>query len=156
MNWRSLSTRRDFLQKGLMLVGTGGTVPTFVQRSAATMTAPAAKPSDDDRVLVVLQLAGGNDGLNTVVPYRNDTYYRLRPTLAIPKKDILTLDNELGLHPAAVGLKRLYDRSMLCIVQGVGYPSPSRSHLRSMDIWHKAGPDERIHNGWLGRYFDST
>ncbi len=108
------------------------------------------------RILVVLQLSGGNDGLNTVVPVRNDIYYRERPRLAIKREEALALGTEAGLHPMLQGMKGLYDDGYLGILHNVGYPNPDRSHFRSMDIWHSASPADQYWNtGWLGRYLDA-
>lgn len=148
------ATRRRFLRDGLTILSAGWTAPTFLTRTAEALGAP--KRDADARVLVVLQLAGGNDGLNTVIPYRDDAYYRARPRLAIARKDALSVTDDVGLHPRAEGLKRLYDDGLLAIVQGVGYPNHDRSHFRSTDIWESADPAQRMHNGWLGRYFDCT
>ena len=104
--------------------------------------------------LVVLQLSGGNDGLNTVVPFEDDLYYRSRPALAIPKARALRLDgsNEMGLHPSMEGLQALFKEGHLAVIQGVGYPGPDRSHFRSMDIWHTANPSiTEKETGWLGK-----
>lgn len=110
------------------------------------------------RRLVVVQLGGGNDGLNTIIPYRNELYYQARPTLGIrPQSGILTLNDDLGLHPAMAGLKSLYDQGQVGILNSVGYPNPDRSHFRSMDIWQSgSGADQHLSTGWLGRYLDSS
>ena len=111
----------------------------------------------DAPILVVLQLAGGNDGLNTVVPYTNDDYRRARPNLGVKAADVLRLDDQFGLHPALKGLKGLYDGGQLAVVHAVGYPNPNRSHFRSTDIWMTATDSDRVSSvGWLGRYFDSA
>ncbi len=109
-----------------------------------------------ERILVVIQLGGGNDGLNTVVPYLNDLYYKMRPLLGQKKDSLLKIDDEFGFHGSLEGFKTLFDAGKLSIVQGVGYPNPDRSHFRSMDIWN-GGLDSkmRVETGWLGRYFDS-
>jgi len=109
------------------------------------------------RRLIVVQLGGGNDGLNTVIPYQNDLYYKARPTLGIKKSEgILTLDKGLGFHPALQGFKSLYDQGYLAVLNGVGYPNPDRSHFRSMDIWQTgSGSAQNLSTGWLGRYLDS-
>ena len=105
--------------------------------------------------MVVLQLSGGNDGLNTVVPYRHDVYLANRKLLALPKDRSLMLTDDVGLNPGLVGLRALYDEGLLTIVQGVGYPDPDRSHFRSLDIWHTASAsNEYLETGWLGRYLD--
>ena len=110
----------------------------------------------DGPILIVLQLAGGNDGLNTLVPFGDDAYFRARPTLAIPGGKTLRLTDQLGLNPKLVGLKSLHDEGHLAIVQGVGYPNPNRSHFRSTEIWHTASDSGVTENyGWMGRYFDS-
>src|SRR5262249_15626206 len=126
MNDDRVATRRDFLRGGLTLVRAAATVPVFLDRTAAALARPAGRgaktgkrATSNDRILVVLQLAGGNDGLNTIIPYRNDVYYRARPQLGIAMGQSLALTDEIGLHPAATGLKQLYDDGVLAIVQGV-------------------------------------
>jgi uncharacterized protein (DUF1501 family) len=105
---------------------------------------------------VILQLSGGNDGLNTVIPVRKDLYYKARPRLGIEKTKALMLGDEAGLHPALTGLKELYDDGSLGILNNVGYPNPDRSHFRSMDIWHTASQSsEYLTTGWVGRYLDA-
>jgi len=109
-----------------------------------------------NRVLVVLQFSGGNDGLNTVIPVRNDIYYRERPKLAIERAKALSIGDEAGLHPSLTCLKSLYDEGSLGILSGVGYPNPDRSHFRSMDIWQTASESDRyLNTGWIGRYLDA-
>ena len=109
------------------------------------------------KVLVVVQFSGGNDGLNTIVPYQNDLYYQNRPNLAIPKTEVLKVSDELGFNPALQALQGLYDEGVMSIVNSVGYPNPDRSHFRSMDIWHTASEStEYLNSGWLGRYLDSN
>ena len=105
--------------------------------------------------LVIIQLSGGNDGLNTVIPFRNDLYYKERPALALTKKDIIKLNDEIGLHSSLEPLKKLYDKGYLSIINNVGYPNPVRSHFRSMDIWQTAtDSDTDSQSGWVGRYLD--
>ena len=112
--------------------------------------------SSNGRRLVVIQLTGGNDGLNTVVPYENDLYYKARPTLAIPANKVLTLDKGLGLNPAMEKMRKLYEQGYVSVLNSVGYPDPDRSHFRSMDIWHTASAsNEYLDTGWLGRYLDT-
>ena len=110
-----------------------------------------------DTILVVVQLTGGNDGLNTVVPYNHDEYRKARPKLAIPASDVLKINDTVGLHPSARGLSDLLEAGKLAIVQGVGYPNPNRSHFESMDVWHtcqrKGNPRS---TGWLGRFLDAS
>lgn len=106
--------------------------------------------------LVIIQLSGGNDGLNTVIPFRNDLYYKERPTLGIKVNDIIKLNDEVGLNKNLTPLKRLYDNGYLAIINNVGYPNPVRSHFRSMDIWQTAtDSDKYSQSGWLGRYLDN-
>lgn len=105
--------------------------------------------------LVVIQLSGGNDGLNTLIPYQNDLYFRARPTLAIPAHKVLPLDKGLGFNPAMEKFRQLYEQGKLTILNNVGYPDPDRSHFRSMDIWHTgSASNEYLSTGWLGRYMD--
>jgi uncharacterized protein (DUF1501 family) len=134
---------------GLALVGsTGG----FFSRALAQ--APLA--SGDDRVLVIVNLQGGNDGLNAVVPFGMPAYYKYRPTLAVPQNDVLRIDDQIGLNPALAPLKAMYDRGNVAIVHGVGYPQPDFSHFRSTEIWQTAAPGRYESTGWLGRYLDAA
>jgi uncharacterized protein (DUF1501 family) len=110
-------------------------------------------PADNGHILVVVQIAGGNDGLNTVVPITDGRYYDARPGLAIAPEQALPLDGSTGFHPSLGPLKELWDQSALAIVEGVGYPSPNFSHFVSMDIWETADPYQKLLDGWLGRYF---
>ncbi|MFT3684213.1 MAG: DUF1501 domain-containing protein [Phycisphaerales bacterium] len=153
-------TRREFLFTSLTLASAAVAVPAFIQRSALGMQQPAPGLSSipgvpEDHVLVVIQLSGGNDGLNTVIPFRDDLYYRSRPVIGIKAEQVLKLgSNDVGLHPSMKGFQELYDEGMMTIVQGVGYPNPNRSHFKSMDIWHTADTTA-TGDGWLGRYFDA-
>src|SRR2546425_511610 len=104
-----------------------------------------------DKALVVIQLSGGNDCLNTVVPYTNDLYYDFRPTVHIAPEDVLPLNDAIGLNPSMGPVKRLWDEGKVAIINGIGYPHPDRSHFRSMDIWHTAEPEKIGKEGWLGR-----
>ena len=103
-----------------------------------------------DPVIVILQLSGGNDYLNTVIPYTDPIYRDTRPTVGIPEQDIIKLNNELGLHPSMGIMKDIYDQGNLAIIHGVGYPDSPRSHFRSMDIWHTCEPEKMGTEGWLG------
>ncbi|MCC7371946.1 MAG: DUF1501 domain-containing protein [Chloroflexi bacterium] len=130
--------------------------PTTAPVQAAPPPAPtqAARPvvPPESRVLVMVQLGGGDDGLNLLAPYGNGLYYDLRPKVAIAQSDVLPLNNEFGLHPSVKAFKRLYDEGKFAMIQGVGYPNPSRSHFRSMDIWHTARTDANADQGWLGAF----
>jgi uncharacterized protein (DUF1501 family) len=148
-----MPTRRDFLRQGLVLVSVGFAAPAFLAKTGLAAGLPsAASQSLSRRILVVVQLSGGNDGLNTVVPYADPLYRQLRPQLGVPDGEILPLNGEIGLHPALAPLKARYDAGQLALVLGVGYPNPDRSHFRSMDIWQTAEPEAYGKTGWLGRY----
>ena len=107
--------------------------------------------SDTQRSLVVVQLTGGNDGLNTVVPYTNELYYDQRTDVVISPEDVLKIDDDLGFNPNMGPIKRLWDEGKVAVINGIGYPNPDRSHFRSMDVWHTAEPDKLAGEGWLGR-----
>ena len=157
-------TRREFLRSGLIMASAAATIPAFLSSSAnamhAAMNGLSSVPGvPDDHILVVIQLSGGNDGLNTVVPYGMPEYYRVRPGIGIPEKDVLKLGGSggadgIGLHPQMTAIKGMYDDGLATVVQGVGYPNPNRSHFKSMDIWQTADVNA-TGDGWLGRYFDS-
>ncbi|WP_201985955.1 DUF1501 domain-containing protein [Hymenobacter rubidus] len=151
------STRREFLRTSA-LASTLLLVPKFLHALDRGPGLAALRDATGARRLIVVQLSGGNDGLNTVIPFRNDLYYKARPTLGIKETEgILTLDKDLGLHPALKGLKGLYDQGQLAVLNSVGYPNPDRSHFRSMDIWQSgSGSDKVVSTGWLGRYLDSN
>ncbi|HEX4054973.1 MAG TPA: DUF1501 domain-containing protein [Tepidisphaeraceae bacterium] len=160
---KNVSTRRIFLQKGLTLLAVAQTIPTFLDQTVLALNNPldssrTQQPTGKDgKILVVVQLSGGNDGLSMVIPYGDDAYYQLRNKIAHPASQVLKIDNYIGLHPNLTGLKSLYDNGDMAIVQGVGYPNPNRSHFRAMDIWQSAQPERQQPNsGWLGRYFDNT
>jgi uncharacterized protein (DUF1501 family) len=137
--------RRTFLQTASLIAAGGTVVPEFLARAAEK-----AKPGAD-RVLVVVEMTGGNDGLNMVIPHSDALYFRARPTLAIPKNRVLRIDDHVGLHPQMSGLNDLLNKKELAIVLGVGYPNPNRSHFDSMDIWQCADPKREVKTGWLGR-----
>ena len=103
-----------------------------------------------DRSLVVIELVGGNDALNTVIPYNNGLYYDFRPTIGIPQEEVLALDQELGLNPNMAPFKSLWDQGQLAIINGIGYANPNRSHFRSRDVWYTAEPERIGAEGWLG------
>jgi len=156
----SAFTRRQFLRSGLIMASAAATLPAFLNRSAFAMQPAHGLSSTpgvpDDRILVVVQLSGGNDGLNTVIPYGDPHYYKARQAIGIPEAQVLKLDTMrgIGLHPQMTGFKDLYDNGLMSVVQGVGYPNPNRSHFKSMDIWQTADT-AGTGDGWLGRYFDS-
>jgi len=142
--------RKEFIQ-----VGSLATASLFLPKFMKAFEAPKMVPPGN-KVMIVLQLSGGNDGLNTVIPIRNDLYYNARPKLGIKKEEALMLTDEVGLNPALSFFKDLHDDGSLGIMNGVGYPNPDRSHFRSMDIWQSASSSsEYINNGWLGRYLDA-
>lgn len=150
-------SRSQFL-KGALRFGAASTVaPMLIMDGALAERALAAGARDSSKnILVVVQLAGGNDGLNSVVPYADGLYYQARPTLAIPPSRVLHLDNRIGLHPNLKGIKGLYDQGKVAVIQGVGYPDPNLSHFRSTDIWQSAQPVGNSETGWLGRFLDSA
>jgi uncharacterized protein (DUF1501 family) len=144
--------RRSFLKTTAAggLVAWGLNVPGFVSRTA--LAAPTAdKPGAKDTVLVVVELTGGNDGLNTVIPYKDPEYAKLRPTLKQPESQLKKINDDVAFHPAMAGIAELLEDKAVCVVQGVGYPNPSQSHFRSMDIWQAASTAKELPDGWLGR-----
>ncbi len=147
--------RRDFVRRFTML-SAALSAPSFLVNSlkAAQVQKKALQAAPDERILMVVELAGGNDGLNTVVPYSNDLYYGKRPSLAIPESQVLKLNDTYGFHPRMTGLKELFDDGKMAVLHGIGYPNPNRSHFRSRDIWYTAEPIEIGTNGWLANYFD--
>lgn len=158
-----IRTRREFLRTSVLGAALAGTVPAFLTQTWAALdhqTRDAAVQTDSGRdgtILVVLQMAGGNDGLNTVVPRGNDHYRRARSRLAIPEDSLLKLDESLAWHPSLTGFQALADSGHLSVVQGVGYPNPNRSHFRSTEIWQTASDaDLVLREGWIGRYFDQA
>lgn len=145
-----LIKRRQFIQTG-SLATTTLMLPKFLKAFESPRLVPPG-----NKVLVVIQLSGGNDGLNTVVPINNDIYYRERPRLGIQRGSALGLTQDAGLNPALTAFKELYDDGSMAILNSVGYPNPDRSHFRSMDIWHSASnSNEYVYTGWLGRYLDA-
>lgn len=156
-------SRREFLLHGLMLASAATSVPAFLESTAHAMTRRLLQAGTsslpgvpDERILVVVQLSGGNDGLNTLVPFGSPEYYRARAGINIPENQVLRLGGAdgLGLHPQLRPLLEMFDEGKVAIVQGVGYPNPNRSHFKSMDIWHTADTTA-TGDGWLGRYIDA-
>jgi uncharacterized protein (DUF1501 family) len=156
-------TRREFLRTTVLGGALTWTVPAFLANTFAALQAQAANQNTqvatgrDGTILVMLQMAGGNDGLNTLVPVGNDHYHRARPRLGLAADKVLKLNDSLGLHPGLTGFKELYDAGEMALLQGVGYPNPNRSHFRSTEIWQTASDSNRSETyGWLGRYFDNA
>jgi uncharacterized protein (DUF1501 family) len=141
-------SRRQFLTRSLQgasLLSLGTVVPQFIANTAR------AAEAGKDTVLVVIEMNGGNDGLNTVIPYGDDLYYKARPTLGFKKDQVVRVTDHIGLHPAMRSFDQMLQKGQLAIVQGVGYPNPDRSHFESMDIWQSADPRRKMGTGWLGR-----
>jgi len=159
---QTLHTRRQFLRTSALGAAASWTLPVFLEKTFFALDAMAADAltqtatGKDGTILVVLQMAGGNDGLNMVVPYADDTYYRSRPKLGLSADKILKLNSYVGLNGNLTGFKSLFDEGHLSVIQGVGYPNPNRSHFRSTEIWQTASDaDRNVSEGWLGRYFDN-
>jgi uncharacterized protein (DUF1501 family) len=162
-------TRRDLLKDSLAIAALGLVAPSFLVKSAYSLKSSrptrggggmsdggaTALAASKDNILVVIQLSGGNDGLGTIIPYTDPTFFSARPTLAPDKASILKLTDSLGLHPNLPGLKSLFDNGHMAVMQGVGYPNPNRSHFRSMQIWQSARPDVNEPTGWLGRFLEA-
>src|SRR6202049_736005 len=147
--------RRDILKAGLsglsLTAGTALRVGVFGRAAAAL----AAEAESNGKILVVLELSGGNDGLNTLVPYADDAYYKHRPKIGIPKKNLRPIDDHFGFSRGMVGFERLFKDGKLAIVHGCGYPNPSFSHFSSMAYWHPAAPNSGEQYGWVGRLADA-
>ena len=161
-NQVTLQTRRKFLRTSTLGAAATWTLPVFLEKTFFALDALAANATTqvvtgkDGTILVVLQMAGGNDGLNMVVPYADDAYHVARPRLRLGKDQVLKIDNHVALNPKLAGVKALYEQGHVAIVQGVGYPNPNRSHFRSTEIWQTASDEDRtLSEGWLGRYFDN-
>jgi uncharacterized protein (DUF1501 family) len=157
-----MKTRREFLRSTVLGASATWTVPMFVERTFADLhmgardLATQAVTGKDGTILVVLQLAGGNDGLNTLVPFADDAYHKARPRLAKKEKEIITLSDHVGLNASMPYLGSLFKEGNLGVVQGVGYPNPNRSHFVSTSIWETADIENRSSTGWIGRYFDNA
>ncbi len=142
-------TRKNFCKTCGLVSVAGMMAPSFL---AQTVSASSTSLAQGKRALVVIQMTGGNDGLNTVVPYADSAYHNARPTLGLKEADLLKINEELGLSSGLKGMKSLYDNGQMAIVRGVGYPNPSYSHFRSMEIWQSSEPESAPKGGWLGRY----
>jgi len=159
----TLQTRREFLRRTVLGSSLAWTVPAFLANTFTALQTEAADSAvqtatgKDANILVVLQMAGGNDGINTVVPYANDFYHKARPRIGLKAGEVLKLNDAIGLHGAMKGFKSLYDAGQLSVIQGVGYPNPNRSHFRSTEIWQTASDSNLVEkHGWIGRYFDNA
>ncbi len=152
-------SRREFLARGLYGLGVGAGLPIVLSRTSAALLAQALQGTSveryPERILVVVELSGGNDGLNTVVPYGDPEYYRARPTLGIPERDVIEAAGGFGFHPSMVGFERLYKDGKLAVVHGCGYDRPSLSHFSSMSYWHSGVPNGGDAFGWIGRLADA-
>lgn len=150
---RMTATRREFLIRGVGAVGVGAAVPNFLTRTA--MAAPEAQPGQ--RVLLLLQLSGGNDALSTLVPYGHEAYAKARTATRIKDDEVIKLNDELGLHPKLTGFKELFDQGAFAAIPGVGYPSPNYSHFTAADIYHTADQHPAAAPyGWVGRVCDQA
>ena len=151
-------SRRDFLLRGLYGIGVGASLPAVLSRTSAALAAQALSGTSfekhPERILVVVELSGGNDGLNTVVPYGDPVYYRARPNLGVPARQVIEIANGFGFHPSMVGFERLYKDGVMAVVHGCGYEHPSLSHFSSMGFWHTGVPNGGESLGWLGRVAD--
>src|SRR5579863_4906224 len=149
-------SRRAMIKDGLLVVSAGMVMPAIFSRGVASARAQSLEGSHiaqtaTDRTLIVIQMAGGNDGLNTIVPISDSLYYQMRPTLAIPVSKALPLDTRLAMHPNLEPLKKIWDAGYLAIVEGVGYPNQSLSHFQAMDIWQTLDLSGNGSEGWLGK-----
>ena len=161
-NFNTIS-RRQFLQNGLTFVGLGLAMPTFLMQAASAQASRPGPfgldlpPIPGGKILVVIEMSGGNDGLNTVIPYTDGGYAKARPVIGVASRDVVKISDTIGLHPNMSALKPLFDKGHLAVITGVGYPDPNRSHFQSMDIWQTGNPsvDVRERTGWLARYFDA-
>ncbi|MBV9102486.1 MAG: DUF1501 domain-containing protein, partial [Candidatus Eremiobacteraeota bacterium] len=148
-------SRRAFISESLGVAVLGGALPMAFVRAASAAPLPSLGRTIDPRnVLVVIQMSGGNDGLNTIVPYSDDDYHRVRPVIGLGETKVLKLDGRIGFNPVMVRLHELFKEGHLAIVQGVGYPNPNRSHFESTQIWETAATQPQTTSGWLGRYLD--
>jgi len=146
-------TRRKFLQlSGAATVGAVAPMLTLDEIAAAASSRPLPLGTP---ILIMVTLYGGNDGLNTVVPYTDPIYFSSRPDISYAPEKVLKLDEQLGLNPAMTGIKSMWDQKKVAIVRGVGYPRPDHSHFTSMAIWQSGAPVSRLNSGWLGRWVES-
>ena len=153
--WSLYQNRRDFLKTTVGAMAMAPIAPHLLLNSALAERADLSSSSTYP-ILVVIQLAGGNDGLNTIIPYGSSLYYQDRPTIGVPAQSVIPIDHTVGFNPNLKSLKPLFDQGKVAIVQDVGYPDPDRSHFRSTAIWESADPVGDTPTGWLGRYLDAT
>jgi uncharacterized protein (DUF1501 family) len=151
-------SRRDFLRNGMYGLGIASGLPYLLEETSIALAADSLDDGEKnpERILVVIELSGGNDGLNTVVPYGDDEYYRVRPNLGIREEKLLKIDDHFGFHPSLPGFEKLYKDGKMAIVHGCGYENPSLSHFTSMGYWHTGVPNGGDKLGWLGRYADAA
>lgn len=152
------TSRRDMLRAGFFGLGIRSALPAIFGETSLVIAADAFQGGNEahpERIMVVVELTGGNDGLDTVAPYTNDAYLKARPTLGIKKDSALKIDDDYGFHPRLGGLKAIYDEGLVALVQGCGYPNPDRSHFSSMEYWHTATPYVPQNTGWVGRFADA-
>ncbi len=152
-----LISRRDLMKRGGM-IAVGLVAPRWLSAVAHADIVKLGQGGklDKDTVLVVCQLSGGNDGLNTFIPYANKIYYQMRPTLGVPEAQVVKLNDQMGMNPAMAPLEELFKKGQVAIIQNVGYPQANRSHFKSMDIWQSASPDGKMRYGWIGRHMDTV
>jgi uncharacterized protein (DUF1501 family) len=148
--------RQTFVTSALSVAFLGGNASRVLAQVAGASPAlpPFAHGVDPDNVLVVIQMGGGNDGLNTIVPWSDDAYHRVRPAIHVTEAQVLKLNDRIGFNPALKGVNELYKEGRVAVLQGVGYPNPNRSHFEATQIWETASPDQPQQYGWLGRYLD--
>ncbi|MPZ50342.1 MAG: hypothetical protein GEU75_13760 [Dehalococcoidia bacterium] len=147
-------SRRDFLKQSLAVVSLGVSVPTVFSKAVVASAEEKSDASVSGKTLVIVQLAGGIDGLNVLIPYKEGAYRSQRPSLAIPEQEMLIVNDRIAFHPSMGPLKELFDGGKMAVIEGVGYPNPDFSHFNSMDIWQSADPGRKAREGWLGRYFE--
>ena len=148
--------RTRFLIGAIAGLSVAANLDNLFGRALAQPILPGLPGGADDRVLVVINMQGGNDGLNTIVPHGMPQYYKYRPTLGIAPGDVLQIDKQLGFNPAMTSLKGMFDAGNVAVVQGAGYPGPDHSHFRSTEIWQTAEPEHYESTGWVGRFLDSA
>ena len=147
--------RIDFLKNTLLMTGGGLIIPQFIHPLLAKYRQTSLRDAFNNKTVVIINLSGGNDGLNTVIPYTNDLYYQLRPTIGIPQNDVLPLTDTLGLHPDMTSMIPLWNNDKIAIMENVGYTSQNLSHFRSTDIWRSgSNSDEIILTGWIARFIE--